>query len=182
MNPSTRRPRVGNTGLVPLTMLVVLALVLVGCDAGTEPEVSPLEDLQLVGVDFELNSMVITNNGSETVRTEGLWAYRDGESFQFSIFMIEPRASILFNMRELGEISTTSGEIALADSESFDSDSLLQYVAWGDDGFDLLSTATEAGLWPAEEAAEITSDAIFLVRSDPTANGPLAWESSNQAP
>ena len=173
----------GNTRLVLLAITAVLALVLVGCDGGTEPEGSPLEDLQLVGVDFELNSMVITNNGSETVRTEGLWAYRDGESFQFSIFMIEPRASILFSMRELGEISTAAGEIALADSESFDDpDSLLQYVAWGGDGFDLLSTATDAGLWPAEEAAEITSDAIFLVRSDPTANGPLAWESSNQAP
>ncbi len=127
--------------------------------------------------------MVITNNGSETVRTEGLWAYRDGESFQFSIFMIEPRASILFNMRELGEISTEGGELALADSESFeDPDSLLQYVAWGDNGLDLLPTATEAGLWPSEETAETTSDAIFLVRSDPTADGPLAWESSNQAP
>lgn len=163
-------------------MVVVLVLALVGCDGGADPEGSPLDDLQLVGVDFELNSMVITNNGSETVRTEGLWAYRDGESFQFDIFIIEPRASILFSMRELGEISTESGEIALADSESFDGDSLLQYVAWGDDGLDLLPTATEAGLWPAEEAAETTGDAIFLVRSDPTANGPLAWESSNQAP
>lgn len=163
-------------------MVAVLALVLVACDGGVDPEGSPLDDLQLVGVDFELNSMVITNNGSETVRTEGLWAYRDGESFQFDIFIIEPRASILFSMRELGDISTERGEIALADSESFDGDSLLQYVAWGDDGFDLLPTATEAGLWPAEEAAETTSDAIFLVRSDPTANGPLAWESSNEAP
>ena len=69
-------------------MIVALALVLVGCDGGAEPEGSPLDSLQLVGVDFELNSMVITNNGSETVRTEGLWAYREGESFQFSIFMI----------------------------------------------------------------------------------------------
>ncbi len=182
MNPSTRRSRIGNTRLIPLGIVAVLALVLAGCDGGTEPEGSPLDDLQLVGVDFELNSMVITNNGTETVRTEGLWAYRDGESFQFDIFRIEPRASILFSMRELGEISTAAGEIALAESESFDDDSLIQYVAWGEDGFDLLSTATEAGIWPAEEAAEITSDAIFLVRSDPTANGPLAWESSNQAP
>lgn len=164
-------------------MVALFALVLVGCsDGGTDPEGSPLEDLQLVGVDFELNSMVITNNGSETVRTESLWAYRDGESFQFDIFIIEPRASILFSMRELGEISRERGEIALADSESFDGDSLLQYVAWGDDGLDLLPTAIEAGLWPAEEAAEVTSDAIFLIRSDPTVNGPLAWESSNQAP
>ncbi len=182
MNPNNRRSRIGSTGPVPLTIVVVLMLVLAGCDGGADPEGSPLEDLQLVGVDFELNSMVITNNGSDTVRTEGLWAYRDGESFQFSIFRIEPRASILFNMRELGEISTEGGEIALADSESFDDASLLQYVAWGDNGLDLLPTATEAGLWPSEETAEITSDAIFLVRSDPTANGPLAWESSNQAP
>lgn len=163
-------------------MVAVLAFVLVGCDAGAEQDGSSLDNLQLVGVDFELNSMVITNNGSETVRTEGLWAYRDGGRFQFDIFIIEPRASILFSMRELGEISTASGEIALAESESFDDDSLLQYVAWGDNGFDLLSTATEAGIWPSEEAADITTDAIFLVRSDPTANGPLAWESSNQAP
>lgn len=163
--------------------MVVLALILVGCDAGSDPEASPLDDLQLVGVDFELNSMVITNNGNEIVRTEGLWAYRDGESFQFDIFRIEPRASILFSMRELGEISTDHGEIALADSETFDDpDTLLQYVAWGSDGFDLLSTATEAGVWPSEEAADATTDAIFLIRSDPTADGPLAWESSNQAP
>lgn len=161
----------------------MFALVAAGCDPGADPDASPLDDLQLVAVDFELNSMVITNNGSEPVRTEGLWAYRDGESFQFDIFTIEPRASIMFSMRELGEISTQRGEIALAESDSFEEpDSLLQYVAWGDDGFDLLPTATDAGLWPAEEAGETTGDAIFLIRSDPTANGPLAWESSNQAP
>jgi len=168
--------------MIGLALAAALSITLAACDAGSDPEASPLDHLQIVSVDFELNSMVIENNATEEVRTEGLWAYRDGESFQFDIFIIEPRASIRFSMSELGEISTESGELALAHSDSFDADSLLQYVAWGENDLDLMATATEAGLWPAEEAAETSPDAVFLVRSDPTANGPLAWESSNQAP
>lgn len=157
--------------------------ILAACGAGSDSEASPLDDLRLIGVDFELNSMVIENTGAEEVRTEGLWAYRDGESFQFDIFIIEPRAAILFNTRDLGTISTEAGEVALSTSNTFtEADSMLEYVAWGDAELTLLPTATEAGLWPAGDTVETTSDAIALIRTDPTATGPLAWESANQIP
>jgi hypothetical protein len=149
---------------------------------GEDPAASPLEDLELVAVDFELNSIVLENTGENTVRTEGLWAFRDGEQFQFNIFIIEPRATILFSMRELGDISTSGGELALASSEQFnDPDSLLEYVAWGEDGFELAATATEAGLWPPDQGTvEVPPDSLILLRVDPAGTGPLAWQPSDQ--
>ena len=140
-----------------------------------------MADLDLVGVDFELNSLVIENAGEDVVRTEGLWAYRDGESFQFSIFIIEPRATILFSMRDLGEISTGGGELALADSDSFDPDSLLEYVAWGEGDFELSDAAAEAGLWPPDQGTvTVPDDTVALIRGDPTSTGPIAWEASDE--
>lgn len=126
--------------------------------------------------------MIIENTGTEPVRTEGLWAYRDGEHFEFSVFIIEPRATILFSMRQLGEISTGGGEIALADSDSFnDPDSLMEYVVWGEGGFALSSTATEAGLWPPDEGTvPVPAESVVLIRVDPTGTGPLAWEASEE--
>ncbi len=149
---------------------------------GDDPAASPLEDLELVAVDFELNSIILENTGEDTVRTEGLWAYRDGQRFRFNIFIIEPRASILFSLRQLGDISTSGGELALADSENFaDPDSLLEYVAWGDDGFELTATAAEAGLWPPDQGTvEVAPDSLVLIRVDPTGTGPLAWQASDE--
>ncbi len=142
-----------------------------------------LSDLQLIGVDFELNSMILTNNSSQEVSTDGLWAYRDGESFEFNIFPIEPRATILFNMRDLGEIDAGSGEIALAEDGGFnDPASLLQYVRWGGDTAALAPLATEAGLWPEEETVETRADTLVLIRTDATGSGPASWEASSEAP
>lgn len=126
--------------------------------------------------------MVIENTGSEAIRTEGLWAYRDGEHFEFNIFTIDPRATILFSMRQLGDISTDGGEIALADSDTFDDPaSLLEYVVWGEDGFALSATATEAGLWPPDEGTvPVPAESAVLIRVDPTGTGPLAWEASEE--
>lgn len=158
----------------------MITLTTVACSGAQEP--SPLEDLELVGIDFELNSIVLENTGDSDVRTQGLWAYRDGEHFQFDIFIIEPRATILFNMRQLGEISTSSGELALADSDSFDdSDSLLEYVAWGDGDLQLSAAATRAGLWPPDEGTvDVPAGSLILIRVDPAGTGPLAWQASDQ--
>lgn len=164
-------------------VILLIALIFTACDVGSDPDASPLEDLQVVGVDFELNSMIISNNGDEAVRTEGLFAFRDGESFEFNIFTIAPRATILFSMRDLGDIATSGGEIALAESASFsDPDSLLDYVAWGTDGFELSEVATDAGLWPPEGTVEVEGDTVLLLRTDPTGNGPTTWEATSQAP
>lgn len=163
--------------------LVALAatLALSGC-GGDDLEASALASLDLVAVDFELNSIVLENTGDSEIRTEGLWAYRDGESFEFNIFIIEPRASILFSMRQLGDISTGGGEIALADSDSFDDpDSLLEYVAWGEGTLQLSSAATEAGLWPPDDGTvPVPTGSLILVRVDPAGSGPAAWQASDQ--
>ncbi|HUG08719.1 MAG TPA: hypothetical protein VMP13_07485 [Acidimicrobiia bacterium] len=165
-----------------LVILLAALLLAVPACGGDDPEASPLENLELVAVDFELNSIVIENTGEDMVRTEGLWAYRDGEQFRFNIFIIEPRASILFSMRRLGDISTSGGELALALSENFDDpDSLLEYVAWGEDGFELAATATEAGLWPPDlGTVDAPPGSLILIRVDPTGTGPLAWQASDE--
>lgn len=158
---------------------VVIALAAAAC--GGEQETSPLEKLELVAVDFELNSIVLENTENTEVRTQGLWAYRDGEQFEFDIFIIEPRATILFSMGQLGEISTRAGELALADSDTFDSDSLLEYVAWGDGDLQLSTAATEAGLWPPDEGTvDVPPDSLILIRVDPAGTGPIAWQASDQ--
>lgn len=158
---------------------VVIALAAAACSG--EQETSPLEKLELVAVDFELNSIVLENTENTEVRTQGLWAYRDGEQFEFDIFIIEPRATILFSMGQLGEISTSAGELALADSDTFDSDSLLEYVAWGDGELQLSTAATEAGLWPPDEGTvDVPPDSLILIRVDPTGTGPIAWQASDQ--
>lgn len=173
------------TGRLALFVLstVIVALALSACDGSQDPEGSPLEDLDLIGVDFELNSMIIENNGESVVRTEDLWAYRDGESFQLNIFIIEPRATILFSMSDLGDISTGGGELALAESDSFDDpDSMLEYVTWGQSELALSETATEAGLWPPDQGTiDVPDETVALLRVDPTGTGPLAWETSDEA-
>lgn len=173
--------RTGRAARFVLSTMIV-ALALSACDAGQDTEESPLEDLDLIGVDFELNSMIIENTGDSVVRTEGLWAHRDGESFQFNIFIIQPRATILFSMRDLGDISTGGGELALADSDSFDdADSMLEYVAWGQAELTLSETATEAGLWPPdEETIAVPVETVALLRVDPTGTGPIAWEATDE--
>lgn len=127
--------------------------------------------------------MILTNNSSQEVLTDGLWAYRDGESFEFNIFPIEPRATILFSMRDLGEIDVANGEIALAEDGGFDDpESLLQYVRWGDATETLAPLATEAGLWPEGETVETREDTLVLIRTDATGTGAASWEASSEAP
>lgn len=162
-------------------MLVVALVAIPACGSG-ESEAS-LSDLQLVGVDFELNSILLTNNSAQEVATQGLWAYRDGESFEFNIIPIEPRATILFSMRDLGDIDVGEGEIALSEEGSFsEADALLQYVVWGDDNRALSSLAAEAGLWPEGEAVETHDDTVLLIRTDATGSGPTSWEASSEIP
>lgn len=161
--------------------LVAVAVLVAAACGPRSTEGSDLSDLQLIGVDFELNSIIISNNGTTDVRTEGLWAYRDGQGFEFDIFTIEPRATILFSMREMGEISADGGEIALASSDDFENpNALLDYVAWGSRGFDLTETATEAGLWPEDESVVTDVDTIVLLRTNPTGTGPAAWQASEE--
>lgn len=163
-----------------LTLLLAVALTLAACGP-EEGSTSDIDDLALTGVDFGLNSIIIENTGSGDVRTEDLWIYRDGEAFQLGIFTIEPRASILFSTRDLGDISNGSGEVALATSEpTGDPDSLLAYVAWGSDGLQLSPVATDAGLWPEGETVETDDGTVVIIRTDFTGTGPETWTASDE--
>jgi hypothetical protein len=176
MNRRDNRKR--NRASIRFAATVTAVALLAAACGSSEGELS---ELQLVGVDFELNSMIIYNLSASEVRTEGLWAYRDGEVFEFDIFTIEPRATVLFSMRDLGEISVESGEVALADSSDLENpESLLEYVAWGDDGSAVSETATEAGLWPPEGTVATEADTIVLIRTDPAGNNPDSWEASSE--
>lgn len=161
--------------------LAALALLLAACGGGNEQ--GTLEDLQLVGVDFELDSIILTNVGDEDVRTEGLWAYQDGEVSEFNVFIIQPRTEILFNLSDIGGLDPSGGEVALFSSDSFsDPESLLEYVVWGGSGHSRLDVAIEAGRWNADGAVETDSDTLVLVRADPNLTGPTAWTTSDVLP
>lgn len=180
MNRRDNRKTISRPALV---FGVILGLILAVTACADDDGESSLSQLQLVGVDFELNSILISNNSSRDVLTDGLWAYRDGESFEFNIFPIEPRATILFSMRDLGEIDVGGGEIALAGEGGFtEADSLLQYVAWGDSDRSLGSLATDAGLWPEDDTVETHDDTVLLFRTDPAGSGPNSWEASDEVP
>lgn len=165
-----------------LILTLVGALALGGACGDTTSE-TPLADFQLVGIDFELDSILLTNNGTDEVRTRGLWVYQDGESSQFNVFIIEPRATILFSLRDIGGVDVSGGEIALYQSDSFsDPEAMLDYVAWGSTGHSQRGVATDAGLWGGEEAVETSEDTLVIVRVDPTGSGPLTWEASSEVP
>jgi hypothetical protein len=163
-----------------LVLVIVLALAATACGPG-DARTSDVTDLNLVGVDFELNSIIIENNGSDDVVTDELWIYRDGEAVQLDIFTIEPRSPILFSMRALGDITNVAGEIALTTSDSTDDpEALLAYVAWGDDGFELASVATDAGLWPEGETVATGAETLVLFRTELTGTGPETWSASDE--
>jgi len=152
----------------------VVAMLAGGCWA--EGKTGELADLQVIGIDYELDSMIIANIGAYDVRTEGLWVYQAGRSAEFDIFTIEPRAAIRFSLRDVGGASVTGGEVALFSSNSFsDADAMLDYVAWGEDGHDMTLLASEARLWGPEEYVEVDADVVVILRADQASIGADAW-------
>ena len=161
--------------------MIAVALVLASCGGGDDE--GTLEDLQLVGVDFELNSIIITNEGASDVRTQGLWVYQDGEVSEFNIFTIEPRTEILFNIGDVGELEPSGGEVALYSSDSFsDPNALLEYVAWGATGHSRIDVAIDAGKWNEEGPVATDPSTLLIVRADPNLTGPTAWTTSDVVP
>lgn len=158
-----------------------MLLALSSCGTGDEEQA--VSDLQLVGVDFELNSIILTNGGTDDLTTRDIWIYQDGEAFMLDIFRIEPRDVILFSVRELGLLDPSGGEIAVYEGSDFDDETtMLDYVAWGSGGHDRLETASEGGEWPQEGTVDVEVGTIVLLRPDPLFNGPDAWEQSAVIP
>jgi hypothetical protein len=168
-----------------LRLLAVFAgsvLLLASCSDTAADDESPLSDLQVVGVDFQLNSVLLLNNGAEEVRTEDLHLCQGEMCFEFNIFSIAPRTTIVFSVSRAGEVVPAGGEIALYESEVYsDPDSMLDYVAWGSAGQPAGATAAEALLWSEEDFVETGPDTIILTRIDP-ATGSEAWSASDEIP
>lgn len=157
-----------------LPIVVAISLMAGACGSG---EGESLDSLQLVGVDFELNSIMLTNGGANDLLTEGVWVYQDGDAYELGLFTIEPRATILFNVRELDGLETSGGEIALFSSNSFDDEeAVLDYVAWGSSGHRLIEDQVIAGTWSELGPVEVPSDATALIRFDSQFFGPDGWE------
>jgi hypothetical protein len=158
--------------MVPL--LLALFLMVGACGSGDDEN---LADVQLVGVDFELNSIMLTNGGGEDILTDGLWVYQDGEAFEFNIFTIQPRATILFSVRDLDGVDRSGGEIALFSSDAFDDEeAVLDYVAWGTSGHHLVDTGVVGGAWSEVGAVEVPGGTAALIRFDLQFFGPEGWE------
>jgi len=163
-----------------MALVAALSILVAACGGDDD---GALSDLQLVGVDFELNSIILANQGADEVRTEGLWVYQNGESSEFNVFIIEPRTEILFSVRDVGGVNPSGGEIALYDSDSFSNpDAVLEYVAWGGSGHDRLDVAIEAGRWNRDGTVETDPDTLVVVRADPNLIGPDAWITSDTLP
>lgn len=160
--------------------MVAVSILMGACGGDDE---GTLSDLQLVGIDFELDSIILANQGAGEVRTEGLWVYQNGESSEFNVFIIEPRTEILFSVRDIGGVDPSGGEIALFDSDSFsDPDAVLEYVAWGGSGHNSVDVAIEAGQWNEEGAVETGPETLVVVRADPNLIGREAWIPSDVLP
>jgi hypothetical protein len=175
-----RQGSVGGLNKVPamrtlfLPVVVAISLRAGACGSG---EGESLDSLQLVGVDFELNSIMLTNGGANDLLTEDVWVFQDGDAYELGLFTIEPRATILFNVRELGRLETSGGEIALFSSDSFDDkEAVLDYVAWGSSGHRLIENQVIAGTWSELGPVEVPSDATALIRFDSQFFGPDGWE------
>lgn len=155
-------------------LIAVLTALVGGCS--TDDEAGDLDDLQIVGIDYELGSMVITNAGASDVSTEGLWVYQTGDVAEFNIFTIEPRATILFSLRDVGGAAVAGGEVALFSDDSFsDPDAMVDYVAWGPSGHEKASLASEAGLWGPDESVEVPEGTAAILRADQSAIGAGSW-------
>lgn len=159
---------------IVMSVVVAISLVAGACGSG---DGESLESLQLVGVDFELNSIVLTNGGGSNLLTEDVWVYQDGDAYELGLFTIEPRATIFFSVRELDGVDSSGGEIALFSSDSFgDQEAVLDYVAWGSDRHRLIEEEVVAGTWSEFGPVEVPSGATALVRFDPQFIGPDGWE------
>lgn len=156
-----------------LALILVLGMAGAGCSS---QEGGTLEDLQVVGIDYELGSMILTNVGASDVRTDGLWVYQNGESSEINIFTIEPRATILFSLREVGGADPSGGEIALFSADSFDDpEVMIDYVTWGAGSADTSSVASEAGLWGPDESVDVPAGTAVILRADQAAIGADSW-------
>lgn len=172
-------PRHRRWGVLAVTS-ALLAVLMASCGGQSE---AGLEDLQLVGVDFELNSIILTNSGSAEVRTENLWIFQDGESSQFNVFIIEPRTEILFSVRDVGGVDPAGGEISLFSSDDFsDPGSVLEYVAWGESHHQGLDVAIDSGRWNEDGPVATGAGTLVLLRADPNLTGADAWTATDTLP
>ncbi len=169
--PNHKVPIVRN---ILLPVVVAISLIAGACGSG---DGESLDSLQLVGVDFELNSIILTNGGGSDLLTEDVWVYQDGDAYELGLFTIEPRATILFNVRELNGVDPEGGEIALFSSDSFDdADAVLDYVAWGSSGHRLIEEEVIAGTWSELGPVDVPSNATAIIRFDSQFFGPDGWE------
>lgn len=162
------------SGASTLVLIAVLTAIVSGCSG--DDVTGNLSDLQVVGIDYELDSMVVTNVGASDVRTEDLWIYQNGDIAEFNIFTVEPRATILFSLRDVGGAETTGGEVALFSGDSFsDPEAMVDYVAWGSSGHEKSPLASEAGLWGPDESVDVPEGTVGILRADQAALGADSW-------
>lgn len=155
----------------------VMVLLLVGAACGGGDSTDDLHDLQVVGIDYELDSVLITNNGGSDVRTEGLWMYQDGEAAEFDIFTVESRSTVRFSLRDVGGADQGGGEVALFAGDAFgDPEAIVDYVAWGSVRHSKDGLATDARLWATDDTVQTGPTAVLILRTAPTGVGSAVWE------
>lgn len=165
-------------------LIAVILMVVVGCGDGSGADYeSPLADIEIVGIDFVLDSILLTNADNEPVRTQNLTLCQGGDCFDFNIFTIAPRATVIFSVSRVGGVDPATGEIALHDSAAPGEDPLLvDYVAWGEPGQPGAAKAGEELLWNENDFVPTDPDTLILTKTVVGVGGSDAWEAGSGIP
>lgn len=89
----------------------------------------------------------------------------------------DPRiVAVIDAARAFGELSATTGEVALYRSNTFSSaEEIVDYVEWGTSGHGRSSVAVEAGLWTAGETVAIPDNTVSIFSAGATGEGAAGW-------
>lgn len=172
-----------------LAMAIAFALVMSACgddsaadsDSASASDVVSDPGLQLLAVDFTLDSAAILNTSNEDISTAGFWLCSEGEYFALDPQPIAARSTILFQLDDLGELDPSDGELALYSSDAFgDADAIQSYVEWGSTGHQRSELAASAGIWVPGEFVATDGPSTLLTNIDPTSFDIVNWVASDE--
>jgi len=167
----------------PMILLVAVALAAAACggdddttteavatdNGGTEtasPAAIVIEEIDFVG-----DRIVLRNTGDAPYDLTGHWICNRPSYAELPAEVIAPGATFEVAASTVG-LDAGSGELAVYTQREFDSaDAIVRYVAWGAAGQGRQGTATEAGLWGADDFVDNQGSGLVSSGDDPVGSG-----------
>lgn len=134
-----------------------------GTAESTEPSAATDAEFVLSTVSFgEDGVVVITNMGDGPGSLEGHYLCQRPNYFGLEDVVVPAGESYTFSATtEIGLLKPTGGEVGLYTSTDFaNSDEILSYVEWGNEGHGRSSVAVAAGIWGGFVATTDSTDGI----------------------